>query len=207
MALPPIRGRFRFAIRVVFLLALASLTSSGYQQRLDSEAIREAYNLGRKNNQETTAFLAQYFRSFSTPTKGPYVASIEVLTPYAQLVNNAMLDMVNENVFELQRKYASRAGVLFVRVRVYSTPTRTLPYRDEDIWKEFTVRASQEDVLKSEKKSLNHVYPADDSGTFDYADMELQFDAKNVASVPITIDVSSPDGQHVEAKFDLSKLK
>jgi hypothetical protein len=207
MAWPPIRGRFRFAGLVIFLIALASLTSSGYQQRLDSEAIRGAFNLGRKNSPETAAFLAQYFRRFPMPEKGPYITNIELLTPYAHLVEDAMLGLVNENVFDLQRKYASRAEVVLVRVRVSSTPTSILPSRDEDIWKEFAIRASEEDELKYEKKSLNHVYPGDGSDANDYADLELQFDTKTVASAPITIDVSSTDGQHVEAKFNLSKLK
>lgn len=141
------------------------------------------------------------------PDKGLYIYSIEVLTPYAQLVNDAMTDMINENIYDMERKYASRAGVILVRVRVYSTPTSSLPFFEEGIWKEITIEASQKDVLKLGKKSLNHVYPGDDSGPFDYANLELQFDAKDVASAPLTIAVSTSDGQHVETKFDLDKLK
>lgn len=202
-----IRGRFCFAARVVFLLALVSLAAGAYQQRLDSEAIREAYSLGKKNNRETADFLARYFRRYSTPPKGPYIASIELLTPYAQLVTNAMIDMVNESIYDVQRNYALRAGVVILRVRVYSTPTSILPGNSEDIWREITIQAAQGSELKFAKKSLNHVYPPPDAEGDDYADMELQFDVKDVASAPIAIDVTSPDGQRVEAKFDLSKLK
>lgn len=191
------------------LMALIVLPPSAgaYDRKLSSAAIQEAYNLGRNNNQETAVFLAQYFRPFSTPDKGLYAYSIEVLTPYAQLVNDAMTDMINENIYDVERKYASRAGVILVRVRVYSTPTSSLPFMDEGIWKEITIEASQKDVLKPGKKSLNHVYPGDDSGPFDYANLELQFDAKDVASAPLTIAVSTSDGQRVETRFDLAKLK
>lgn len=207
MTRPAIRERFRFSARVAFLLALVSVAAGAYQQRLDSREVGDAYNLGRKNNQETADFLAQYFRRYSTPPKGPYIASIELLTPYAQLVTNAMVDMVNESIYDAQRKYALRAGVVILQVRVYSTPTSILPRNNEDIWGEITIQVSQSSELKFTKKSLNHVYPPPDAEGADYADMELQFDVKDVASAPITIDVSSPDGQRVEAKFDLSKLK
>jgi len=49
-------------------------------------------------------------------------------------------------------------------------------------------------------------YPGD-AGGFDYADMVLRLNAEEVASAPIKIEVSTKDGQHVEASFDLSKLK
>lgn len=193
----------------VFLVALVVLAPGAvaYYRYSNASAIQEAFELGRKNNEDTTAFLTRYSRQYSTPQKGLYVSSIEFLTPYAQLVNDAMLDMANENVYDVQRKYASRPDMVLVRVRVYSTPTRMLPSADEDIWREITIRVSDAKELKSKKKSLNLVYPGDDAIGFDYADMELQFDAKDIDSAPITIEVFSLDGQRVEAKFDLAKLK
>ena len=207
MPWPSTRGSIGIVLRVVALLLLAPLASNGYEQRLSPGAIRDAYNLGRKHDADTAAFLAQYFRRLATPLKGPYVESIEVLTPYAQLVNAAMLGMGNENIYDVQRKYAARPGTLVVRVRVYSAPATMLPSSNDDIWKEFPVRVLQVIPLKFEKKSVNHVYPSKESGGSDYADIELQFNAKNVASAPITIEVSTPGSQRVEEVFDLSKLK
>jgi hypothetical protein len=37
--------------------------------------------------------------------------------------------------------------------------------------------------------------------------VELSFDAAQILSAPMIVEVSSPDGQHIVANFDLDKLK
>lgn len=208
MTRPPIRGRFRFAARVVFLLALVSLASSAYQQRLDSESIREAYSLGRRNDQTTGVFLSQYVRTFSDPGKWPHVGRIELLTPYSQIVFAAKDDLANASVYDAVQKYTSGDMPVLLRIQALWSALSTLPTEDKDVWGQFTISATQGHPLTFEKRKwLPYYVSRGDMPGFDYIEMELQFDAKDVASAPITIDVSSPDGQRVEAKFDLSKLK
>lgn len=187
------------------LCLCAPLFAQPYQGKLNSQAVDEAFALGQRKDQDTDAFLAQYFHSFPTPPRGPSISSIELLTPYAHVVTRAMA-MGNETVFDLERKYGSRAGSIQLTVRVSSTPTYMLPYSNDAVWNEFAITASQVHALKIKRKRLNRVYRGDDGGP-DYADMILRLNAEEVASAPIKIEVSTKDGQHVEATFDLSKLK
>lgn len=208
MSRPPIRGRFRFAARVVLLLALVSLASSAYQQRLDSQAVREAYSLGRRNDQTTGVFLSQYVRTFSDPGKWPHVGRIELLTPYSQIVFAAKDDLTNASVYDAVQKYASRDIPVLVRIQALWPALSTLPTEDKGVWGQFTISVTQSHPLTFRKRKWTPYYLSRGDGFgFDYIEMVLQFGAKDVASAPITIEVSSPDGQHVEAKFDLSKLK
>jgi len=195
---------------LAFCLALclcAPLFAQRYYSHLSPGAIDEAFALGQRKDQDTDAFLARYFHRFPTPPKGPCISSIELLTPYAQIVNHAMLNLGNENVFNVEKKYGSRVGFVQLTVRVFSTPTYTLPYDDDALWKEFEVTVSQEHSLEIKRKRLTRAYPGEDGGGFEYADMVLRLNADDVASAPIKIEVSTSDGQHVEAKFDLSRLR
>jgi len=208
MAWPPIRGRFRFACLVIFLIALASLTSSGYQQRLDSEAIREAFSLGRRSDQTTGVFLSKYVKTFPAMEKWPHVGRIDLLTPYAQIVYDAKDDLQNNNVLDAEQKYGSVDMPLIVRVQAFWATLSDLPTEDKDVWGHFEISVSQGHSLTPKKRAwLPYYVTRGEMPGFDYIVYELQFDTKTVASAPITIDVSSRDGQHVEAKFDLSKLK
>lgn len=197
----------RYLACSLILCLCAPLFAQEYHARLSSEAIDEAFNLGRRNDQHTAAFLGQYFRRFPMPPKGPYISSIELLTPYAQVATHAMLNLVNENIFNVEKKYGTRVGFVQLTVRVSSTLSYSLPSDDDAVWKEFVITASQEHSLDIKRKRLTRVYPGDDGGGFEYTDMVLRLSAEEVASSPITIEVSTSGGQQVEAKFDLSKLE
>lgn len=208
MTRPPICAWFRFATRIVFFLALVSLAAGAYQQRLDSEAIREAYSLGRRNDQTTGVFLSRYVQVFSGVGKWPYVSRVELLTPYSQIVFAAKDDLANASMYDAVRKYASRDIPVLLRIQANWSPLSALPTDDKDVWGRFTISVAQGHPLNFSKRSWTPYYGSrGDTLGFDYIEMEWQFDVKDVASAPIAIDVTSPDGQRVEAKFDLSKLK
>lgn len=206
MTRPPLRGRFRFAARVVFLLALASLASSAYQQRLDSEAIREAFFLGQRRDEATDHFLTSYRHYFPIPKTGPYISLVQILTPYAQVVLGSKEGTIGPTAMDAESEFRAHPSLLLVRVRVFSTPTYYSASQLKELWQKLSITVVQGQTLEPEKTSYISRPSAGGRGPGG-TDVELSFDTKNVASAPITIDVSLPDGQHVEAKFDLSKLK
>lgn len=73
--------------RLGWLLPLALIATQGaaYDHPLGSSAIRNAYFLGSSNS-ESVKFLSTYKQTLPAPNTGPYIAEMEVRTPFAQVV-------------------------------------------------------------------------------------------------------------------------
>lgn len=198
---------------LAFCLALclcAPLIAQPYYARLDSETIREAFEFGRHNDEPVGIFLSKYVRTFPTPSKGPYIGWIEVRTPYAQVVYAAKDDLQNDTEFDAVQKFNQANLPVIVIVRVYWPPINVLSSNSDrrSMWARFPVTVSQGRPLEASKRDLTTFHPIQRGRPgFEYTDMQLEFTAAKISSETLTVVASSPDGQHVEAKFDLSKLK
>ena len=193
-------------LRLVLALSLVIPASAGaHGQSLSSEAIREAYFLGRRRDRTTGEFLAKYVRTFPTPKTGPHIARVEVVTPYVQIVLAAKDRMLNAGVIDAEHEYRAHPAVFLVRIRCYSTITSTLPSEGKDLGRVFSIRVVQGHLLKPQKEVWS--YFEEWRGQKSGADGETVFDAAEIESAPMTIEVSYLDGQSVEATFDLDKLK
>jgi len=201
-----IRAKISVALGLLALVVIASLPTSAYEQPLTSESIREAFFLGQRRDEVTARFLAAYRHDFPLPKTGPHISRVQILTPYAQIVLGSEDGAIQGTVMDAEQGYQSQPSFFLVRVRVFSTPTYSSASQWEEFWQKLSIRVVQGKLLKPSK--INYIsrrFPGNrgPGGT----DIELQFDAAQIASAPITIEVSSPDGQHVEAKFDLGQLK
>lgn len=87
---------------------MSSAPVRAYQQELTSEAIREAFFLGSRNDEITADFWNHYERVFPSRSTTLHVGAVEVLTPYAQVVFAAQHHMADENAVDAVQKYASR---------------------------------------------------------------------------------------------------
>ncbi len=193
---------------LAFTLTMASaMFAVPYQQHLASESVRNAYFLGRRMDQKTGDFLARYTQSLPLPKTGPHIGRIQVLTPYAQVVLRATQDQGVGTVSDAEQEYDASPNLFVVRIDMYSTPTYSLPALCEDLVREFSMRAVQQHLLKPLKTTCAHLYAVPHSSPTNGTEIDLQFDVAQIASAPITIEVSSPGGPQVEAKFDLDKLK
>lgn len=191
-------------IRLLALIAIASFPVSAYQESLSSESIRQAYFLGQRKDDATTSFLARYYHYFSLPKTGPYISCVQVLTPYAQIVLGAESGEIRGSAMEAERHYRTHPRLFLVRVRVYSTPTFPSAPKGEQFWEKLSILVAQGESLKPGK--TNYLSLPRGRGPA-YTDVELSFDAVLIKSAPITVEVSTPDGQRIEANFDLDKLK
>lgn len=199
--------RTTFLSWVLVLTTITSIAAAPYERHLTSESVRNAYFLGRRMDQKTGDLLARYTQSLPLPKTGPHIARIQALTPYAQVVLRATQDQGVGTVSDAQQEYGASPDLLLVRIEIFSTPTYFLSAQCEDLARQFSMRAVQQHVLKPLKTTCTHLYSVPHSSPSSGTEVELQFDVAQIASAPITIEVSSPDGQHVEAKFDLDKLK
>jgi hypothetical protein len=118
----PSAFRPAFASIAAALLA-AALPLSAFQSALSDESVREAYFLGQRNNETTSAFFAPYLKTLAPPKSGPYVSEVEVYTPYIQVIETSRLNTVGYSAQQAAREYHSHAVTIFVRVRIDFTST------------------------------------------------------------------------------------
>ncbi len=201
-----------------FALALA-LPAAAYDHPLTSGAIRDAYFLGERKDTRTAEFLAHYVRRFPRPKTGPHVAEVELSTPFAQVVRQARKVAGTYSAQDAEQQYLSKPEVVRLRVRINLTPTypayysdpsrgQELQFRGPGFWRDFTVRLVQEgEEIAPESVSGEPIYLPGRASSLVGAEVELEFDAEEVASELARVEIVTPDGQHVVARFDLTRLR
>jgi hypothetical protein len=105
----------------VCLLVIPSALA--FDSPLSPEAIREAYFLGQHNDQSTLSFFNPYFRVLPKPDSGPYIAEVEVYTPYAQIIEASRRRSMGYSAQQAEQDYRHRHDKLYVRVRIDFTET------------------------------------------------------------------------------------
>src|ERR1700722_4025249 len=100
---------------VLFLVAVFVTSAAAYDHPLESSAIRDAYFIGDDNHQ-SVQFLSAYVKALPAAKSGPYVAQIEVRTPYAQVVEISREHTVGYSAEQAEEDYRKNAGTVQVRV-------------------------------------------------------------------------------------------
>ena len=214
----PTRLGVRSAILLIALVA--PQFSSAYEHPLSSRSIWQAYFLGLKNikDPELAAFLASYLKRLPLPQSGAHVASIEIKTPYEQVVLRTLQRSVDYSPQQAERDYRAQSDVFLVRVRINLTPTyssrvatspvnHAVQLRPMDFWRDFSFRLIQEEKRMAPNKISGRPLFTQRNGSLSGAEVELEFDTAKVTSAPVHIDVRMPEGNTVTAEFDLEKLK
>jgi hypothetical protein len=223
MTRPPARS-IAFFFAVAFLASLAALA---YEVPLDSHSIREAYFLGQRNDEKMARLLDAYVKHLPPPKKGPYISEVELLTPYAQVVDLSRQKTVGYSAQQAEQDYHDRGDTVRVRVRIEFTPTYGLTeaqkstrsgaspgftLRPEDFWKDFKVGLSQseqwiEPMDTYGEPSYSLFNGGNSASVLNGALVYVEFKASDVASGAVSVEVFTPDDQHVVASFDLEKLR
>jgi hypothetical protein len=201
----------------------AAMAAGAYEHPLRDYSIREAYFLGRRKDEKTAQFLAQYVKRLPLPKRGPHVAEIELRTPYQQVVLRARNAPDGYSSQQAAQEYRAQPGRVVLRVLIYLTPTYpahsplgpvqydAVELRPEDFWRDFDVRLRQEEEIAPERVTGRPIYTMSDVGGLPGlagAEVLLEYAAAALAAdAPATVQVLTPDGQRVRAEFDLSKLR
>jgi hypothetical protein len=215
------------------LCALALISSSApllraYEVPLTPAALHDAWTLGQRNDQATAEFLAPYAKQVTEgPPNAPHVAEIEVLTPFALVVDECRQNLSNYPETKAVQSYHQRGDTVIVRISLMlpaafpkakpdpsappATRAQTAPLRQENFWQsfQFTVRQGQK-VLTARSIHNKPVYSAATDSAPSMLDGQtvwLEFDAKTLASEELTVEVTTPDAKTVSTMFDLKKLR
>ncbi len=163
-------------------------------------------------------FLGQYTRRFELRSGGPNVGTIELRTPYQQVVLRSWEKQADYSAQRAQIDYAAQSGLIQVRVYVWLDGVKAGPpdlYSDrqgqvldrrENFWREYRFRVTQEHLMQPKKIEGKPLYSRRGRGLAG-AEVSLKFDAGGFAPRETQVEVIAPDGQTVAAKFPLDQLK
>lgn len=201
-----------------------------YQLPLTPPAIHEAYVLGRRNDQATSDFLNPYMKQLTAETEHPHVTQIEILTPFAEVIDlsrrNATTNYTEEQAANDSRCQGDKiivqitvmlpaAYAAAAQKMLQETPpppgNKDSSLRPENFWQNFRFSLKQRGKVISTRSMHNQpIYSTptkDTPSVLDGATVWLEYDAKDVSSEPASVEVLTPDSKTVTAMFDLKKLR
>jgi hypothetical protein len=198
-----------------------------YNAPLSDTTIREAYFLGQRRDETTVRFFDSYAKHPPAPKTGPYISTVQILTPFAQAVDLSRQYSVGYSAQQAEIDYRRRSDTIQVLVYIDFTATYNdvIPnppgqrsrsseaaiysLRSPDFWRDFQFQVSQRDaVVEPRDLSGTPIYTGNgDSANLSGAAVSLEFAARQLASDDTTVEVDTPDGQQVVVTFDLAKLR
>ncbi|PYT90651.1 MAG: hypothetical protein DMG36_20350 [Acidobacteria bacterium] len=216
----------RASLAIAIGLCLASALRA-YEWPLDTRALHEAWELGQRNDQGTGTFLAQYLKKIFGGENDPYTAEIEILTPYAQVADQSRRKTTGYSEQQAALDYQQRGNTILINIVIMvpaayptnGTDSRTTnapsennrAMRPENFWQNFQFIIKQKGktipLRLIRKNSISSSATVGAPAALDGANLRLQCDVKDVASVETTVEVVTPEAKTVRATFDLKKLR
>ena len=202
----------RWALSIVLLAILTVHPVRAFDYPLSSEAIREAYFLGRENPDRRNQFFESYRHNMPVPKYGPNVGLIELETPFACLVDAMSQIPANYHAPDAVQEYLGKPGQFRVHVEIYFTETYPKPTDTAaslgNFWEAFHVHLKQEGEIQPRAVHGEPIYDDETISGYRGADIDLEYDVKKIdPGAMTTIDVETPDGQDVETTFHLNNLR
>jgi hypothetical protein len=203
-------------VPIVVFAAVAPLVAGAFTYPLSSTDIRDAYFIGRRNDEVTSNFLLQYTRHFNPPASGPDISDIAVETPFTQVVQYSS-QMANYDAPTAVQDFQDRPLKVYVHVFVYEDTASLIDKANpvnplyHNIWEDYGVKLMQDKAVKPLEVTGGFIYPTCGDGCLAPAPIgahiDLTFSAEQIDASPATITVEGPDDVHTEATFDFSTLR
>ena len=212
---------FRRCLAILTVALLLTSIAWPCEVPLSDEAVREAYFLGQRHDETTARLLETYRRYFPVPKSGPHVFVVELFTPYALAVESSRQRSLGYSAQQARLDYQARGDSLRVGVYVRYTDAYGpgFPYSPNKVpgptgtWKDFEVRLTLNGKLL-ESRSLRYEGTRMGTGGGKGGGSRptgfivwQEYPAPNPTSTYATVEVDTPDGQHVVASFDLTALR
>ena len=205
---------------------LLSPSSLAFDVPLSDQAVREAYFLGQRNDERTAEFLEKYRRHLPAPEAGPWISTVELLTPFAETVELSRQRSFGYSAQSAAKDYQGRGNFIRVTVSVEFTAsygplieeeikqragsTKGFAFRSPDFWKDFTYRFFDGDTAIDSLEMQGHptFRSVGNNSVMTGATISLVYDAEKISSpADAAVVVDTPDGQQAVATFDLSRLR
>jgi hypothetical protein len=208
----------RFGLLIFLVTPAIAIPALAYDYPLSDSAIRDAYFLGKSSDDKISEMFEKYTQRPPAPERGAHIASVVLETPYVRVVEHSR-KMLNYSAPAAEEDFLGKPGMFLLRVQIDLTdsygwqipsPAGTIRLRPDDFWKDFTVRLIQKEEIPSKSLRGNPIYSSGGEGASSVligAMVELTYDAEKIKSDDAKVEVCGPDGQKVEAVFDLAALR
>jgi hypothetical protein len=217
--------------RLLLALSLALVIvfrASAYDVLLTPAEIHEAFTLGQRNDAATASFLAPYIKELATEgASGPHIAEVEILTPFAQIVDQSCQNMTNGYTQQqAESDYHQRGDIVEVRVVLMlpaaypkqddnqapqANANKNTALRPENFWQNFQFAVKQHGKMIPSRSIHNRpIYSTatkDAPAVLDGATVVLEYDAKDIGSESTEVDAVTPDAKTISATFELKKVR
>jgi hypothetical protein len=196
-----------------------------FSSPLSDESIREAYFLGQRRDESTARFLDRYKQRLAPPENGPYIATAELLTPFARLVLLSRERTMGYSAQQAAEEHRGKEESVAINIEVLLTesyggliarpagPHSGSPvgyaFRSPGFWRDIEVQVMVDDkILKPAHFSGEPNYLCNEHGcTLTGATLRLEFPAGVFDSASATAHIVPPDGPEVWVDFDLTALR
>ncbi|MGH9757498.1 MAG: hypothetical protein ACRD4M_07150 [Candidatus Acidiferrales bacterium] len=217
--------RWRFVLFSI-LVALAAVplimrAAWAYEYPLTSSSIREASLLASEQDNNQAETLKKYAHPLGAPKSGPHISLITAETPFLQIAEFAGLHP-NFSSQDIVAQFLNKPLAFRAKIEIEFTPSYpamiysqgALHYRPEDFWQNYRYTLTQND--KTIEQQSAQAWPltlysdagnGSSSETITGEQVSIECDPAKIVSAPLTVVVDTPDGQHVETTFDLTKMK
>ena len=181
-----------------------------YEYPLSSTAIREAYFLGSGDASKRVLYAEKYVKRYATPKTGDYVGLVDFETPYMVIAQEIAQKGDDYHAPDAVQDYLGKPQVCRVRVDVYwgLNPAAAFTGRSNRDVTGYRMRVTQEGreipaKARWTESMLTGASAPVDTGIAIYR----EFDAEDVRSGPVTVEVSGVDGQILTETFDLDSVR
>jgi hypothetical protein len=218
-------SRFRQSLSFFAVAVLLAPSTFAMNSPLSEESVREAYFLGQRRDESMALYLAKYKKVLRAPETGPYISSVEFLTPFARLILLSS-QRVNYSAQQAEQEHHSDDETVAIAIEIQLTdsygpfsvePTGSRSgsptgyrLRPANFWKDFDVQVLVDDKeLEPTDFNGEPNYRCDEDGgcVLTGATLRLELPAKLFTSDSATILIKPPEGSEVAVDFDLTRLR
>ena len=215
----------RGLLALILVVLLNSPGTLAISLPLSEEAVREAYFLGQRRDESTARFLGSYRQHLEAPETGPYIASVELLTPFALEVLLSSQQGVGYSAQRAEAEHVGKEEIVTVNVEVLLTETYGAliarptgersgspigyQFRSSGFWKDFDVYVTVGDkMVKPSHFRGEPTYLCNEGGCqLTGAVLRMEFPAGVFDADTATVQVVPPEGAEVWVDFDLTALR
>jgi hypothetical protein len=190
-------------ITPLLLGLLMSVSTFAFDYPLTTNAIRDAYFLGRQNTGAGTVFLPQYSRTIPNLAVEPYVSRVQIETPFFQAAQHASAALnysAQDAVTDFYGKTVKLRIYLEVCYRIDAPLPSALKIRVLQRKKEIPPLSDERTAFFPPSDAYGRPPNLGEKVT-------LEFDPSKFDSSTLTVQVDTPEGQRAKIEFEMETLR
>lgn len=218
--------RLRFFTCFLTISLIFPFPSVAFDTPLSDTAVREAYFMGQRRDESMARFLDKYVKHLPPPKSGPFISSVSLLSPFAQLVVDSSRRLSGYSAQQAQIDHHDRRETVrsIIEIQLTESYSALIPdpassgpnsagnvvLRSSDFWRDFDVHfVDGEKELRPFTSSGHPNYLCSEKGGCILTGATLEFEllAESFPTDAATVQIDLPEGDPLVLNFDLASLR